>query len=122
MVFALQIVTDYKFQCRHKNTFDQIIEHKRSIFFFKRCAENEVGRLVPNLLLFFNKNDKRKWSTAYFKYISIALNFAYNKNKLYKTLDYWSKDMLNFEFLDKGLGIVFPPYFVYNFSRKMYFY
>ena len=28
--------------------------------------------------------------------------------------------MLNFDFLDKGLGIVSPPHFVYDFSTKMY--
>ena len=28
--------------------------------------------------------------------------------------------MLNFDFLEKGLGIVSPPYFVYGFSRKMF--
>ena len=28
----------------------------------------------------------------------IALNLAYNKNKLYKTLDYWIRDMLDFNF------------------------
>ena len=27
--------------------------------------------------------------------------------------------MLNFSFLEKGLGIVSPPHFVYDFSRKM---
>ena len=26
---------------------------------------------------------------------------AYNKNKFYKTLDYWSRDILNFDFLEK---------------------
>ena len=44
----------------------------------------------------------------------------YNKNKLYKTLDYWSRDILNFDFLEKGLGIVFPTHFMYDFSRKMF--
>ena len=29
--------------------------------------------------------------------------------------------MLNFDFLEKGLGIVSAPYFVYDFSRKMLF-
>ena len=43
----------------------------------------------------------------------------YNKNKLYKTLDYGSRDKLNFDFLEKGLGIVFPVHFMYDFSRKM---
>ena len=28
--------------------------------------------------------------------------------------------MLNFDFFEKGLGIVSPPYFVYDFSRKMF--
>ena len=28
--------------------------------------------------------------------------------------------MLNFEFLDKGLGIVSPAHFVYDFSTKMF--
>ena len=27
--------------------------------------------------------------------------------------------MLNFGFLEKGLGIVSPPHFVYDFSRKI---
>ena len=39
--------------------------------------------------------------------VSIVLNLAYNKNKLYKTWDYWSRDMLNFNFSEKGLGLVF---------------
>ena len=51
--------------------------------------------------------------------ISIALNLAYNKSKLYKTLDYRSRDMLNFDFLEKDLGIVSPPCFVYDSSIKM---
>ena len=29
--------------------------------------------------------------------------------------------MLNFDFLEKGLGIVSPSQFVYGFSRKMFF-
>ena len=28
--------------------------------------------------------------------------------------------MLNFDFLEKGLGIVSPTHFVYDFSRKMF--
>ena len=56
-----------------------------------------------------------------FDYISVALSSAYIKNRLYKSLDYRSIDMLNFDFLEKGLGIVSPAHFVYNFSRKMFF-
>ena len=29
--------------------------------------------------------------------------------------------MLKFDFLEKGLGIVPPPHFVYDFPRKMFF-
>ena len=51
--------------------------------------------------------------------VSIALNLACNKNKLYKSLDYWSRDMLSFGFLVKALGIISPPHFLYNFLRKI---
>ena len=60
------------------------------------------------------------WSSVFFQYISIPLNLAYNKNILYKTLHYWSRDMSNFDFLEKGLEIVSPPYFVHDFSRKIF--
>ena len=51
-----------------------------------------------------------------------SLKLAYNKNKLFKTLHYWSRDMLNIDILDKdkGLGIVSPAHFVYDFSPKMF--
>ena len=41
-------------------------------------------------------------------------------NKLYNALDYWSRDMLNFKFLEKGLEIVSPLHFEYDFSGKMF--
>ena len=59
------------------------------------------------------------WSAAYFQYISIALNLSCNKSKLYDTLNYWSRVMLNFYFLEKGLRIVSPPNFMFDFSRKI---
>ena len=40
-----------------------------------------------------------------FHNISIALKLAYNKNKLYKTLSYWSKEIISFDFLETSLGI-----------------
>ena len=51
----------------------------------------------------------------------MTLNLAYNQNKLYKTLGYWSRDILNFDFLEKGLEIVSSPHFVHDFSRNMFF-
>ena len=47
-----------------------------------------------------------------------AINLAYNKNKLYKTLEYRSRDTLNFS--ERGLEIVSHPHFMYDFSRKMF--
>ena len=72
---------------------------------------------------FFKKSfiwSESKCSAASFQYILIALNLAYNKNKLYKTLGYWSRGMLNFNFSEKGLGIVSPSHFVHDFPRKMF--
>ena len=43
-----------------------------------------------------------------------------SKNKLYKTLNCCSRYMLRHNFLKKVLGLVSPPCFVYDFSRKMY--
>ena len=61
---------------------------------------------------------KSKWSSTLFHYISIALKLTYNRNKLFKTFHYWSRDMINFEFLEKGLGIVSPAHFVNDFSKQ----
>ena len=44
----------------------------------------------------------------------------YNKSKMYKTLDCGSRDILNFNFLEKGQGIVSLLHFMNNFSRKMF--
>ena len=41
-----------------------------------------------------------------FQYISTALNLAYNKNNLHKTLYYRSRNMLSFDLLGKGLEIL----------------
>ena len=48
-------------------------------------------------------------------------SLSYNINKLYKTLDYWSRDCLILIFLEKSLGKVSPPHFMYDFLRKMFF-
>ena len=63
---------------------------------------------------------KSKWSAAWFHYMLIALKLAYNRNKLSKTLHYWSGGMFNFDFLDKGLGINSSAHFAYDFSTKMF--
>ena len=56
--------------------------------------------------------------------ISIALKLPYNQNKLLKlyTIDpeIYKLLILNFDVIDKGLGIVSPAHFVYDFSPKMF--
>ena len=101
----------------------QLIEYnKRNIVIQKLFRK--WGRETSLRSLFILKKcliwGKSKWSAAYFQYVSIALNLVYNKNKLYKTLDSWLRDMLNFNYPEKGLGLVTPPHFVYDFSRKMF--
>ena len=39
---------------------------------------------------------------------------------MYKTLNYWYRDIPNFDFLEKGLGIVSPLHSLYDFSTKMF--
>ena len=36
-------------------TFGQLIEHTKRNIFFENYAENEAGKLVPDLFLFFKK-------------------------------------------------------------------
>ena len=42
----------------------------------------------------------------------IDLNLAYNKNKFCKILDRWSRATLNFDFLEKCLGIVSSLHYI----------
>ena len=58
--------------------------------------------------------------SAWFRYSSIAFKLGYSKNKLFKTLQYWSRDIFNYDFLEKGMGIVSLTHFVYGFSIKMF--
>ena len=59
------------------------------------------------------------WSAAWFQYISIALNLTYTKNKLYKILDYWSRNKLSFDLFRKGSGNGFYTTF-YEFFKKTF--
>ena len=59
------------------------------MFFKKNHAENGAGKLVADVLLFFKKAlcevKAINWSyykAAYFKYIAIVLNLAYNKKQV----------------------------------------
>ena len=49
-----------------------------------------------------------------------TLNLGFTKNKLKKTLGYSFRDMLNFNFPKKDLGLVSPPHFLYDFQEKCF--
>ena len=70
----------------------------KETFFFENHAENYVGRLVPAHFLFFKKAlyevKASDLELSDLQHVLIVLNLTYNKSKPYKTLDYWSKDML----------------------------
>ena len=96
----------------------------REKYFFKNHAENEAGRLVADLYFFFEKalyelkaNDQH----LNLKICWYSSTWTYNKNKFHKMSNPWSKDMFDFDFLEKDLGIVSPTHFVYDFLRKNIF-
>ena len=76
----------------------------REIIFFKNHIEYKAGRLVLDLFLLLEKR--------------YTLNMAFNKNRLYKTIDLKIRTILIF--LEKCFRIVSPPHFAYDFSRKMF--
>ena len=102
-----------------KMTFGPLTEYnKRNIF----CKNHGLGRLV---FFFFKKKKKLfvRWKQVVCSLLSKYFDspqLAYNKNKLYKTLNYWSRDMLNLNFSEKGLGLISTLHFVYNVSTKMF--
>ena len=49
-----------------------------------------------------------------------SLQLSIKSQKLYRNLDYWFRDTLNFDFLEKGLAMVSPPHFVYDVPREMF--
>ena len=92
--------------------FGQLVEHLK-----RKWGRETSSRLLSVFYKSFTLG-KSKGSAAWFHYISIALQLAYNRNKLLKTLHCWSRDMVNFDFLDKGLGIHSPASLVHDFSQK----
>ena len=77
--------------------------YKRNIFLRKSCRRSGRETSARPIFCFLRKLYMR------------ALNLTYNLSKI---LGYWSRDMLDFHFLEKGMGIVSPLHFVYDFSKK----
>ena len=77
----------------------------------------EARRLAPDLSLFLQKLYMRlkqvvcSFVSVYFHSPQLGIILK----QMYKTLDYCSREMLNFDFLEKGLSNTICGYF----SRKM---
>ena len=103
--------------------FGQVIEYNsRNMFLqlsFRKWGSETSSR--PFLVLKIFIWGKSKWSAGYFQSLSIFLNLANHKNKICKTLENWSRDMLNFSVVENGLWIVSLPHFVYDFLRNVFF-
>ena len=70
--------------------------------------------VVPDLL-FFEKRSGLELSLNVFDSSEPSI-----QRKQTVKRNYLSRYMLNFDFLEKGLGIVSPPHFVYDFSSYMF--
>ena len=95
--------------------FGQFIEYNKSNIFLQKSYRKWDGETSSRSLFVFQR------SAAWFPDISIFLKLANNGNKLHTNLDYWSRDIFNFDFLEKGLGIVSSPHFVCDFPKKQCF-
>ena len=51
----------------------------------------------------------------------MVLNLAYHNNKLYETWEYWSRNMRNFDLLEKGLKIVSSSHFIKYLENEQKF-
>ena len=102
---------------------DQVIEHNKRTIFLQKSFRKWGRETKPRPLFVFQKSyiwGKSKWSAAKFQYTVTVFCLTYNRNMFHITLGYWSRDMSNFEFLERGLGIVSPLHFVYDFLGKLF--
>ena len=98
--------------------FGQLIEYNKRNIYLQILWRKWSRKTSSGPFFIFLKSStwgESKWSAAYFQYISMP-----STCHTIKTLDYWSRDRLNFIFLEKGLGLVSPPHFEYDFSRKIF--
>ena len=91
--------------------FGHLIEYNNINIFLQKLCEKWGRETSFRPLFIFFKKINRRWKQMVCSLISfllIALNLSHNKSKLYKTLEYWSTDMLNFNFSEIDLGLVSP--------------
>ena len=88
--------------------FGQLIKFNKKNIFRKKWRRETSSRL----LILFYKKALYEAKAIPLSLVSIHFDRA--------ALGYWSRDMLNFDFSEKGLGLVSPTHFVYDFSRKLF--
>ena len=96
------------------------VRFKNKIFFLKNHTKNEAGRRVPGLFFYYKK-------CYIYEVKASGLQLSFNifwktstcKNKLHETLDYWSRDILNFDFSEKGLGSCSTAFCVWIFKKHV---
>ena len=103
--------------------FGQLIEHNARNILFKNDTENEAGRLDLDFFVFL------KSFLRYKQVVSILLSYfgspwrghAIKTNYItFQTVDPDIFSIWQFDFLEKGLGLVSPLHFVYDFLRKIF--
>ena len=100
--------------------FRQLIEYNKINIVLQNSHRKWGRKTSPRPLFLFSKSSiwgKSKFSFNKFWWPSNWHTIKTN----YKTLDYWSRDQLDFDFLEKCLGIVSLQHFVCYFSRKLFF-
>ena len=103
--------------------FGKLIENNmRNIFLQKSCRKQGRETSSRNLFVFWKSLIwcQSKSCAPQSRYILITLALGIHKYNLHKTLDCWSRDMLNCNFLHKGLRPISPPHFQYDFSGKIF--
>ena len=101
--------------------FGNLIEYNlRNIFlqksYKKRNRETSSRSLSEKALYEVKESGQHLSFNIFWKFSA----WTCNKHKLYKVSDYWSRHMHNFDYLEKGLGLISPPHFVYNLSEKIF--
>ena len=87
---------------------------------FKYCEENEVGRVVLDLF-FLEELYVVKANVQHLSFnMSLCSPWTYNKSKLYKCSDFWSRDKLDFDFFRKNPDTSFWTTFCVWCSRRMF--
>ena len=79
-------------------------------------AENVSKRLVPDLFLLFKKASYEVKASG----LQLSFNIFRQPSTWLSIKTFWSRDMLNFDFIEIDLVIVPAPHFVYDFSANMF--